>query len=180
MSSSSPNCCSKLTEAVISCVDLESQCVFWNNWLNLIPKDIDQKLNHDFTNKDFIYRNAFYSHEKLDPDKVSDPWFFYLNADADDHIEMSACSIKDLIANTSDNNSTIVRFLAKKDPRYFLLVLRRRGVLLLFIKAHNIVKHLQGDRTDVKKAYQQFCAKFGVCLAKSNFLADDDEDNTKE
>ena len=163
-------CCSKQTENVISCLDLESHCSYWAHWLSQYPTCIDQENNAGFTNKDLLYRNAFISHQRLQDDP--DPWFFYVNEKPDGEVCMAAYAISDL----KSQNETILRFVRDRRAcgRYFLLAFRRGDTMLLFIKTHDAIRHLHGDDATAN-AYVAYRLAMGFCCVKKNFFVDDDD-----
>ncbi len=165
------NCCSGLAQSLISCDDLEDTCAFWAQWLKGTPNcaNFDTDANIGFTNKDFVYRNAFYALQKLQNDV---PWFFYVDATKDEaKVELSACNVHAL---PNHKNETIKEFLALRNASstYFLLIMKRKNVLLVFIKSYKIDKFLSGDAV-LMKHYELFKETHELSYSNKNFLADD-------
>jgi hypothetical protein len=156
---------------MISCKHLEDQCLVFKKWLCKRPENLrGNKHARDigFTNKDLIYRNAFYAYQQLH-DKLD--WFLLVE-EVQNQMEVSACDIHDL---HNDSNDYIAYFLAKRktQPHLFVLALKSGKTILLFLKSFQATKFLEHD-AELKAAYDAFCVAYNAPFAtNANFFAND-------
>jgi hypothetical protein len=145
---------------------------FWNQWLT--KSGNYQRTTEEIeicSNANIVYEAAFRAYITL-LNTSYDHWFLNVNCDENDKIIVHAASKDALVLQ----NETMRNWVQSEiNPKYFLLVLRRKNVMFVFRKWHNWVPYAIMNE-DIKPVieFRKLCGDYKFA---SRILKDDDEKN---